>query len=72
MKALISVCREPYGGILDLQINAQLGKDIVYIGLDQGGVYEVSFCAKQIGFVEMDHRVKEEISLPYGKLREVW
>jgi photosystem II stability/assembly factor-like uncharacterized protein len=34
---------ESYGGILELQMNAKAGQDIVYIGLDKGGVYQVTF-----------------------------
>lgn len=33
---------EAYGGILDMQIRHEEGKDILYLGLDKGGVYEVT------------------------------
>ena len=32
---------ESYGGILDLQITRNAGQDILYLGLDKGGVYEI-------------------------------
>ena len=34
---------ESYGGILELQIKQEESKDILYLGLDKGGVYEVTF-----------------------------
>lgn len=33
--------RETYGGIFEMLINSAEDRDILYLGLDQGGVYEV-------------------------------
>jgi len=33
---------ETYGGILDMQIRHEEGKDVLYLGLDKGGIYEVT------------------------------
>ena len=34
---------ESYGGILELQVKPEEDKDVLYLGLDKGGVYEVTF-----------------------------
>ena len=33
---------EQYGGILDMQIKTENGRDVIFIGLDKGGVYQVT------------------------------
>jgi photosystem II stability/assembly factor-like uncharacterized protein len=33
---------EQYGGVLDMQIKQENGKDVLVLGLDKGGVYEVT------------------------------
>jgi hypothetical protein len=35
------VHNETYGGIMDMQIRSENGRDLLYVGLDKGGVYEV-------------------------------
>lgn len=36
-----SFAGESYGGILDLQITREADRDVLYLGLDKGGVYEL-------------------------------
>lgn len=33
---------EPYGGILELQVKHESSSDVIYLGLDKGGIYEVT------------------------------
>lgn len=39
---------EPYGGIWEMVIRNDDGKDVLYLGLDKGGVYEVTIPAQSL------------------------
>ena len=43
-----TVRSEPFGGIMDMKIRSEANRDILYVGLDKGGIYEVEVTGRYI------------------------